>query len=93
MIRNVTSEEMKEIFKELKEQGWNPQWCNTPVPLFDSAEKVKKYLESGDAAPTDMCGCPRNRSRVVPRAHLPEKNRRTRHDPANLHLGDILRIC
>ena len=51
MIRNATSEELKEIFKELKEQGWNPQWCDTPVPLFDSAEKAIKYLESGDAAP------------------------------------------
>ena len=46
MIRNVTSEEMKEIFKKLKEQGWDPQWCDTPVPLFDSAEKAIKYLES-----------------------------------------------
>ena len=46
MIRNVTSEEMEEIFKGLKEQGWNPQWCDTPVPLFDSAEKAIKYLES-----------------------------------------------
>ena len=46
MIRNVTSEEMEEIFKKLKEQGWNPQWCDTPVPLFDSAEKAIKYLES-----------------------------------------------
>ena len=46
MIRNVTSEEMEEIFKGLKEQGWNPQWCDTPVPLFDSAEKAMKYLES-----------------------------------------------
>ena len=51
MIRNATSEEMEEIFKQMKEQGWNPQWCDTPVPLFDSAEKAIKYLESGDAAP------------------------------------------
>ena len=58
MIRNVTSEEMKEIFKGLKEQGWNPQWCNTPVPLFDSAEKAIKYLESGDAAPDGYAWMP-----------------------------------
>lgn len=51
MIRNVTLEEMGEAFKQLEEQGWKPQWCSKPVPLFDSAEKVKKYLESGDAAP------------------------------------------
>ena len=46
MIRNVTLEEMGEVFKQLEEQGWNPQWCNTSVPQFDSAEKAIKYLES-----------------------------------------------
>ena len=51
MIRNVTLEEMGEVFKQLEEQGWNPQWCNTSVPQFDSAEKAIKYLESCDAAP------------------------------------------
>ena len=51
MIRNVTSEEMEEIFKGLKEQGWNPQWCDTPVPLFDSVEKAEKFMESGDITP------------------------------------------
>ena len=51
MIRNVTLEEMGEAFKQLEEQGWKPQWCNKPVPQFDSVEKAEKFMESGDITP------------------------------------------
>ena len=29
-------EEMKELFRELEEQGWEPMLCDTPVPYFDN---------------------------------------------------------
>ena len=29
-------EEMKQLFKELEEQGWEPKLCDTPVPCFDT---------------------------------------------------------
>ena len=31
----MTEEELKEIFKDLEEQGWKPQLCDTPVPFYD----------------------------------------------------------
>ena len=46
MQTNVTLEEMKEIFKQLEEQGWNPQCCNTPVPYFESPEQALKFMDS-----------------------------------------------
>ena len=30
------NEEMKELFRELEEQGWEPMLCDTPVPYFDN---------------------------------------------------------
>ena len=51
MIRNATTEELKESFKRMEEQGWNPQWCSKPVPQFDSVEKAEKFMESGDITP------------------------------------------
>ena len=32
----MDSEELKEIFKLLEEQGWNPMLCDTPVPFYDN---------------------------------------------------------
>ena len=46
MQTNVTLEEMKEIFKQLEEQGWNPQCCNTPVPYFESPDQALKFMDS-----------------------------------------------
>ena len=51
MIRNATTEELKESVKQMEEQGWNPQWCSKPVPQFDSVEKAEKFMESGDITP------------------------------------------
>ena len=31
----MTEQELKELFKDLEEQGWKPQLCDTPVPFFD----------------------------------------------------------
>ena len=30
----MNEQEMKELFQQLEEQGWNPQVCDTPVPYF-----------------------------------------------------------
>lgn len=51
MQTNVTLEEMKEIFKQLEEQGWNPQWCNKPVPYFESPEQAQKFMDSKGITP------------------------------------------
>ena len=31
----MTEQELKELFKDLEEQGWKPQLCDTPVPFYD----------------------------------------------------------
>ena len=51
MQTNVTLEEMKEIFKKMEEQGLNPQWCNTPVPYFESPEQAEKFMNSKGITP------------------------------------------
>jgi hypothetical protein len=51
MQTNVTLEEMKEIFKKMEEQGLNPQWCNTPVPCFESPEQAQKFMNSKGITP------------------------------------------
>ena len=51
MQTNVTLEEMKEIFKKMEEQGLNPQWCNTPVPYFESPEQAEKFMKSKGITP------------------------------------------
>ena len=56
MQTNVTLEEMKEIFKQLEEQGWNPQWCNKPVPYFETPEQAQKIMDSkGNTPARYMC--------------------------------------
>jgi len=30
------NDELKELFRELEEQGWKPMLCDTPVPVFDN---------------------------------------------------------
>ena len=30
------TDELKELFRELEEQGWEPMLCDTPVPYFDN---------------------------------------------------------
>ena len=31
----MNEKELKEIFKDLEEQGWEPRLCDTPVPFYD----------------------------------------------------------
>ncbi|MBR4338018.1 MAG: hypothetical protein IKP91_07265 [Bacteroidaceae bacterium] len=32
----MIDEELKELFRELEVQGWNPQLCDTPVPVYET---------------------------------------------------------
>ena len=31
----MNEQELKELFEVLEAQGWKPQLCDTPVPLYD----------------------------------------------------------
>ena len=41
----MNEEELKEILKELREQGWNPLLCDTPVPFYDTAVRCGQPME------------------------------------------------
>ena len=47
----VTYKEMLETFKQLEEAGLNPQWCNVPVPYFDSPVQAGNFTDPGDITP------------------------------------------
>jgi SOS-response transcriptional repressor LexA len=47
----VTYKEMLEMFKQLEEAGLNPQWCNVPVPYFDSPVQAGAFTDPGDITP------------------------------------------
>lgn len=42
------SEELRELFRILDEQGWKPQLCDTPVPYYDNRVPCGKPLSAGD---------------------------------------------
>ena len=44
----MENEELKEIFKQLEEQGWNPLLCDTPVPYYDNPVACGKPIDVGD---------------------------------------------
>lgn len=46
------NDELKEIFRELEEQGWEPQLCDTPVPYYENAVMCGKPADVGDV----ICG-------------------------------------
>lgn len=45
---NMTDEELKELFRELEAQGWNPQLCDTPVPVYETPVRCGSPTELGD---------------------------------------------
>ena len=48
----MTEEELKEIFKELEEQGFEPMLCDTPIPCFDNEVMCGNPTDVGDL----ICG-------------------------------------
>lgn len=44
----MNEEELKEVFKDLEEQGWEPQLCDTPVPYFENAVMCGNPADVGD---------------------------------------------
>lgn len=44
----MNEQELKELFKQLEEQGWNPQWCDTPVPYYDNPVMCGNPTDVGD---------------------------------------------
>ena len=44
----MSEEELREIFKTLEEQGWNPLLCDTPVPFYDTPVACGSPTELGD---------------------------------------------
>ena len=48
----MTEQEVKEIFKDLEEQGWEPQLCDTAVPYFKNAVPCGIPTDVGDM----ICG-------------------------------------
>lgn len=48
----INNEELKEIFKDLEEQGWEPQLCDTSVSYFENAVICGYPADVGDL----ICG-------------------------------------
>lgn len=48
----MDEKELKEIFRELEEQGWEPQLCDTPVPYYENAVMCGDPTDVGDM----ICG-------------------------------------
>lgn len=46
------NDELKELFRELEEQGWEPQLCDTPVPYYENAVMCGIPADVGDV----ICG-------------------------------------
>ena len=44
----MNEEELKEVFKDLEEQGWEPRLCDTPVPCFENAVMCGEPADVGD---------------------------------------------
>ena len=47
----MNEEELKEILRKLREQGWNPLLCDTPVPLYDTAVRCGQPTEAYGECP------------------------------------------
>ena len=47
-MRPTEIEELKEIFKSLKEHGWEPMLCDTPVPFYDNPVSCGVPTDIGD---------------------------------------------
>lgn len=56
----MSEQEIKEIFKQLEKAGWEPQMCDTPIPLYESVH-AGNPVEPGQIPP-DMV--------LVPKAFL-----------------------
>lgn len=50
----MTKQELKEVFKQLEEQGWEPQLCDTPVPSFESSVMCGNPNDVGDLVQEEM---------------------------------------
>lgn len=46
------NEELKQLFKELEEQGWEPKLCDTPVPYYENVVMCGNPADVGDL----ICG-------------------------------------
>lgn len=48
----MDEKELKELFRELEEQGWEPQLCDTPVPYYENAVMCGNPADVGNV----VCG-------------------------------------
>ena len=48
----MDEKELKEIFRDLEEQGWEPKLCDTPVPYYENAVMCGDPTDVGDM----ICG-------------------------------------
>ena len=58
----MTEQELKELFEVLEAQGWKPQLCDTPVPLYDGRVPCGLPNDVGDVV-CEMA--------MLPREYLP----------------------
>ncbi len=61
----MNEQELKEILRELEEQGWSPLVCDTPVPFYDTAVRCRQptgaYAVRAESAHGDIHMCTRVR--------------------------------
>ena len=51
-------EELREVFRSLDAQGWNPELCDTPVPYYDNAVPCGHPVAAGDIVGGDFTMLP-----------------------------------
>jgi len=85
----MNEEEIKEILKQLEEQGWQPLLCDTPLPYYDNPVKCGQPTGIGDIV---------ERKKRFPKEFLsmqPEFVVKVKGDSmegANIRSGDMVRV-
>ena len=86
----MNGKELNDLFKGLKEQGWNPQLCDTPIPVSLATAQCGIPTEMGDEYIDDYILLPKALVGNQPEMLIPAKGDSMRD--AGYEEGDLLRV-
>ena len=81
--------EFKELFRQLEEQGWNPQLCDTPIPYYDTPVMCGEPNGVGDIV-NGMMMFPKDFLSMNPEFFIDVKDDSMKD--ANIREGDTVRV-
>ena len=84
----MNGKELNDLFKGLKEQGWNPQLCDTPIPVSLATAQCGIPTEMGDEYIDDYILLPKALVGNQPEMLIPAKGDSMRD--AGYEEGDLL---